>query len=240
MSESTNAAGHLPQSTAPAVTLPGSTPPAVTLPVSTPPAVTLPESTTPAFISATDTQPIVSPFTLTRWYSPVASNPFYDLNMISPSPSALLGDLAVELLCDFEHGLCDWEQSTTDDFDWMLHRHQIFSRRTGPKWDHTKGQCKGQGGSLNVFLKYENSPHWHKLWSVSGNQGRKWLNAEIDIFTNGETYRVIIEGVLGLNYQSAAAIDDMQIYRSSCASGWKRRNPSCNRALKKRNKSHLG
>ncbi|XP_038641587.1 meprin A subunit beta-like isoform X3 [Scyliorhinus canicula] len=95
-------------------------------------------------------------------------------------------------------------------------------------------------GSLNVFQKSENAPHWHKLWSVSGNKGRKWLNAEIDLFPHGETYQVIIEGVLGPNYQSDAAIDDVQIHRSSCTSGWERRNPSCNWGRKKRNKSHLG
>ncbi|XP_067879282.1 uncharacterized protein [Heterodontus francisci] len=263
-----------------------STPPAVpplpstfsTLP---PPAESLLVFIPTAGTSAFDSRSLISPLTLTRLFNPVVSNPLYDVNMISPSHSVLSDELSVELLCDFEHGLCDWEQSTTDDFDWMLHRHQTFSRETGPKRDHTKGQCKGQGGrylyleasypqqsgeqaalispllrgqkclafwynmfgkhmgSLNVFLKYENSPHWHKLWSVSGNQGRRWLNAEIDIFTNGEMYRVIIEGVLGLNYQSDAAIDDVHIYRSSCAPG-KKHPPSCNRGLKKRDKSLMG
>ncbi|XP_020369049.2 MAM and LDL-receptor class A domain-containing protein 1-like [Rhincodon typus] len=308
----TPATDTLPVSTPPAETLPVSTPPAETLPVSTLPVSTLPVSVPSADImpaailptetilasassaemlpasvsfvvnSATTTQTIISPFTLTTWDKTVAINPLYDVHLISPTQSVLPDNLDVELFCDFEHGLCDWEQSTTDDFDWVLHRYQTASRETGPKRDHTKGQCKVQGGhylylegsfpqqsgeqatlispplrgqkcltfwynmfgkhmgSLNVFLKYEQSTSWHKLWSVSGNQGRKWLNAVIDIFTDGAKFRVIIEGVLGPSYRSDAAIDDVQIYRNSCESSWKHWNPTCTRGLKKRNKYHLG
>ncbi|XP_043537246.1 mucin-17-like [Chiloscyllium plagiosum] len=295
-------AESLPGSTLSVETLPVSTSPTDTLPVSNPstdilPTAILPNETVLAstsspkillasfsFVanSAATIQSIISPFTLTTRNNPVTINPLYNVPLISPTQSVLPDNLPVELFCDFEHGLCDWEQSTTDDFDWVLHRYQTFSRETGPKRDHTKGQCKRQGGhylylkgsysqlsgeqaalispplreqkcltfwynmfgkhmgSLNVFLKYEHTTSWHKLWSVSGNQGRKWLNAEIDIFTNGDKFRVIIEGVLGPSYQSDAAIDDVQIYRNNCDSSWKHWNPTCNRGLKKRNKSHLG
>uniref|UniRef100_UPI00398E89C9 proline-rich protein 36-like n=1 Tax=Pristiophorus japonicus TaxID=55135 RepID=UPI00398E89C9 len=279
-----------PPSTAPGRTPPPSTAPAGTLPPSTlrltvpPPAEILqPPHTLPMPVtSAVATRSIISPATLAKLQRPVVSNRLYDVDLISPSQSAVIDEPSVELRCDFEHGLCDWEQSITDDFDWLLHRFQTFSRETGPKGDHTKGQCKDRGGrylyleasyprqsgeqaalrspllrgrkclsfwynmygkhmgSLNVHLKREGSPHWHRLWSVTGNQGRRWINAEIDLFTNWETYRVIIEGVRGLNYQGDAAIDDVQIYSSSCSAGRKRRNPSCDWGLKKRNRSHLG
>ncbi|XP_051896719.1 basic proline-rich protein-like [Pristis pectinata] len=203
--------------------------------------------------------------------SPMASDPLGDTNWIHPSWASGVGDPSEELLCDFEHGLCGWQQCETDDFDWMPHHYQMFSRKMGPKADHSKGQCKGRGGrylyleasfprqcgekavlispllrghrclsfwynmygkhigSLNVYLRYESSPHWHELWSVTGNQDRKWLKAEADVLTNGQAYRVIIEGVLGLNSQRDAAIDDLHVYRQSCAAGRKHRDSNCPR-----------
>ena len=42
--------------------------------------------------------------------------------------------------CDFEFGLCnDWQQSTSDVFDWTLHSGQTLTLFTGPDGDHTTG-----------------------------------------------------------------------------------------------------
>uniref|UniRef100_A0A4W3HDP5 MAM and LDL receptor class A domain containing 1 n=1 Tax=Callorhinchus milii TaxID=7868 RepID=A0A4W3HDP5_CALMI len=47
------------------------------------------------------------------------------------------------LLCDFENGLCNWEQATEDDFDWTRNRGQTPSLNTGPSKDHTFGTAQG-------------------------------------------------------------------------------------------------
>ncbi|CAB4000024.1 MAM and LDL-receptor class A domain-containing 2 [Paramuricea clavata] len=45
--------------------------------------------------------------------------------------------------CDFEHGLCAWEQDTTDEFDWTRNTGYTPSYSTGPITDHTTGQATG-------------------------------------------------------------------------------------------------
>lgn len=46
--------------------------------------------------------------------------------------------------CDFEHGLCTWEQDTTDDFDWTRNQGSTPSGSTGPLTDHTTGKGTGK------------------------------------------------------------------------------------------------
>ncbi|XP_052012808.1 MAM and LDL-receptor class A domain-containing protein 1 [Apodemus sylvaticus] len=48
-----------------------------------------------------------------------------------------------ELQCDFENGLCNWEQSTEDDFNWTRHQGPTSTMNTGPMKDHTLGTAKG-------------------------------------------------------------------------------------------------
>ena len=45
--------------------------------------------------------------------------------------------------CDFEHGLCAWEQDTTDEFDWTRNNGYTPSYSTGPLTDHTTGKTSG-------------------------------------------------------------------------------------------------
>lgn len=45
--------------------------------------------------------------------------------------------------CDFEYGLCGWQQMTTDQFDWRRHRGPTSSSGTGPKADHSSGTKDG-------------------------------------------------------------------------------------------------
>ncbi|XP_041480950.1 MAM and LDL-receptor class A domain-containing protein 2-like [Lytechinus variegatus] len=46
-------------------------------------------------------------------------------------------------MCDFEIDLCDWEQLTTDEFDWRRNKGDTSSEGTGPKVDHTLGTDEG-------------------------------------------------------------------------------------------------
>ncbi|KAM4828899.1 MAM and LDL-receptor class A domain-containing protein 1 isoform 3-T3 [Thomomys bottae] len=52
-------------------------------------------------------------------------------------------DCAPELQCDFENGICNWEQGTEDDFDWTRNQGSTPTMNTGPMKDHTLGTAKG-------------------------------------------------------------------------------------------------
>ncbi|XP_027743387.1 MAM and LDL-receptor class A domain-containing protein 1, partial [Empidonax traillii] len=48
-----------------------------------------------------------------------------------------------DLQCNFENGLCNWEQSVKDDFDWIRIRGPTPTVNTGPLKDHTTGTVRG-------------------------------------------------------------------------------------------------
>lgn len=50
---------------------------------------------------------------------------------------------APELQCDFESGICNWEQSMEDDFNWTRYQGPTSTLNTGPMKDHTLGTAKG-------------------------------------------------------------------------------------------------
>jgi hypothetical protein len=50
---------------------------------------------------------------------------------------------APELQCNFESGLCNWEQGTEDDFDWTRNQGPTSTLNTGPMKDNTLGTAKG-------------------------------------------------------------------------------------------------
>uniref|UniRef100_A0A8B7TQJ1 MAM and LDL-receptor class A domain-containing protein 1-like n=1 Tax=Castor canadensis TaxID=51338 RepID=A0A8B7TQJ1_CASCN len=52
-------------------------------------------------------------------------------------------DCAPELQCNFESGLCNWEQGTEDDFDWTRNQGPTSTLNTGPMKDNTLGTAKG-------------------------------------------------------------------------------------------------
>ncbi|XP_044534861.1 LOW QUALITY PROTEIN: MAM and LDL-receptor class A domain-containing protein 1 [Gracilinanus agilis] len=45
--------------------------------------------------------------------------------------------------CDFENGLCNWEQDKEDDFDWTRNQGETSTLNTGPMKDNTLGTVKG-------------------------------------------------------------------------------------------------
>ena len=55
-----------------------------------------------------------------------------------PSTSAPAQSMSVSPNCNFENGgLCSWQQSLTDQFNWTLHTGKTQSFGTGPIGDHT-------------------------------------------------------------------------------------------------------
>ena len=53
--------------------------------------------------------------------------------------------------CDFEKGLCTWQNSVNEDFDWIRSSGQTMTADTGPSTDHTFGTPYG------VYLLLESS-----------------------------------------------------------------------------------
>lgn len=52
-------------------------------------------------------------------------------------------DCAPGLQCNFENGICNWEQDTEDDFDWTRNQGPTSTLNTGPMKDNTLGTAKG-------------------------------------------------------------------------------------------------
>ncbi|NXQ07814.1 MALR1 protein, partial [Vidua macroura] len=53
------------------------------------------------------------------------------------------GNCDPDLQCNFENGLCNWEQEVQDDFDWIRIRGPTPTVNTGPLKDHTTGTARG-------------------------------------------------------------------------------------------------
>ncbi|XP_044280965.1 MAM and LDL-receptor class A domain-containing protein 1 [Varanus komodoensis] len=52
-------------------------------------------------------------------------------------------ECAPELQCNFELGLCNWEQDLNDDFNWTRNQGPTSTPNTGPMKDHTLGTVRG-------------------------------------------------------------------------------------------------
>ena len=46
--------------------------------------------------------------------------------------------------CDFESGFCDWDQLSTDEFDWTRTTGGTSTGGTGPSEDHTTESSSGE------------------------------------------------------------------------------------------------
>lgn len=50
---------------------------------------------------------------------------------------------APELQCNFENGMCNWEQGKEDVFDWTRNQGPAATLNTGPMKDNTLGTAEG-------------------------------------------------------------------------------------------------
>ncbi|KAG7228996.1 hypothetical protein INR49_013229 [Caranx melampygus] len=57
--------------------------------------------------------------------------------------SFISGPCPASDLCDFEEGSCNWQQQTTDDFDWVRGSGSTHNPNTGPDSDHTTNTPAG-------------------------------------------------------------------------------------------------
>ncbi|XP_033751988.1 MAM and LDL-receptor class A domain-containing protein 1-like [Pecten maximus] len=85
-------------------------------------------------------------------------------------------------------------------------------------WYHMYGR---QIGNLTIYVQQAGS-RGSPIWSKSGNQGNKWIEAEVTVKAQS-TWEAVFEGVIGSGYQSDIAIDDVKITAGACAG-----NGNCN------------
>ena len=78
-------------------------------------------------------------------------------------------------------------------------------------WYHMLGAGIGQ---LNVYSNDLDNSLITNLLSISGNQGDEWHFEQVDI-TNIQTFQILLEGVIGANYTSDVAVDDVILLRGS-------------------------
>ncbi|XP_061173555.1 MAM and LDL-receptor class A domain-containing protein 2-like [Saccostrea echinata] len=101
--------------------------------------------------------------------------------------------------CNFEYGVCGWQQSTTDQFDWLRHQGPTNSYGTGPSGDHTYGSRTGyymyiessrprranDTAQLIYNLNVPTSPCAMRLWYHMYGQNVGQLNIYIKTLNKG-------------------------------------------------------
>ncbi|XP_014381377.1 uncharacterized protein LOC102371087 isoform X2 [Alligator sinensis] len=115
--------------------------------------------------------------------------------------------------CNFEQSLCGWWQSVKDDRDWVL----VWQSLSAGASDHSRSDpsCSPSWGTINVYLQYEGSPAWHRVWSAKGQQSTGWQRMTMETFRM-QRLQVVLEGVLGPDAGSVVHIDDVAICGALC------------------------
>lgn len=62
---------------------------------------------------------------------------------LAPSPGVTAATVS-KLSCNFEQGLCQYTQDTTEQFNWKRQGGRTSSAGTGPSADHTYGTNSGK------------------------------------------------------------------------------------------------
>ncbi|XP_077868508.1 MAM and LDL-receptor class A domain-containing protein 1-like [Saccoglossus kowalevskii] len=65
-----------------------------------------------------------------------------------------VGDIHIPGSCDFEHGMCSWQNVYTDDMDWVENKGHTGTGGTGPQNDHTLGTQDG----TYLYFEASNTP----------------------------------------------------------------------------------
>ncbi|XP_026196154.1 MAM domain-containing glycosylphosphatidylinositol anchor protein 2 isoform X2 [Anabas testudineus] len=71
-------------------------------------------------------------------------------------------------------------------------------------------------GALNVFLRQKGQMVTDtSVWSLTGNQGNRWIQAKVDIHPTA-AFQIVMEGVRGSGIEGDIAIDDVSIEEGEC------------------------
>ncbi|XP_052259240.1 uncharacterized protein LOC127863655 isoform X2 [Dreissena polymorpha] len=70
-------------------------------------------------------------------------------------------------------------------------------------------------GYLNVRLSENTTVPGYNIWSMEGNQGPKWIFAQVPVTTDGLN-RIIFEGTVGNGYEGDIALDDVSFKQGNC------------------------
>lgn len=73
-------------------------------------------------------------------------------------------------------------------------------------------------GSLRLYMETATNPvKSNKLWERNGNQGDQWVQTAYAL-TSTDDFWIVFEGVVGADYRSDMAVDDIQIVTGACPS----------------------
>ncbi len=81
-------------------------------------------------------------------------------------------------------------------------------------WYHKYGE---DVGVLNVLKRVNNKLAAEPLWSLSGNQGDQWKQAQVSVLS-AEDFEIVFEGIVGRSYEGDIAIDDIFIDKTRVCS----------------------
>ncbi|KFQ64136.1 IgGFc-binding protein, partial [Phaethon lepturus] len=70
---------------------------------------------------------------------------------------------ACSMSCTFDVDFCEWEQATSDNFDWIRHKGPTPTPNTGPSHDHTTGEEETTSAPMpgSGTCVVEGDPHYH-------------------------------------------------------------------------------
>ncbi|KAK2530935.1 IgGFc-binding protein-like [Columba livia] len=78
-------------------------------------------------------------------------------------------------------------------------------------WYHMYGEAEAM--ALRVYVVHDETSTLE--WKVAGNKGDTWNLAEITVFSEGNM-RIVLEGMIGEDFRSDIALDDLSIKKGSC------------------------
>ncbi|PSN54331.1 hypothetical protein C0J52_10678 [Blattella germanica] len=132
--------------------------------------------------------------------------------------------------CTFEGDFCGWTNDEEDDFEWFLRqatkildetqRGKLYivipSSPDSPMcmrfWTHMYGNGIG---TLSILLSDTKENKEKMLWSLSGEAGNAWYQAELPI-SSPNPFMIVIQGMVGRNNLGDIAIDDLSLTHGSC------------------------
>uniref|UniRef100_A0A3Q3KLB2 MAM domain-containing protein n=1 Tax=Mastacembelus armatus TaxID=205130 RepID=A0A3Q3KLB2_9TELE len=103
-------------------------------------------------------------------------------------------------LCDFEEGSCNWQQNTTDDFDWVRQSGSSHRPNTGPDSDHTTNTPTG---------------HYYYLPSSAADHTGQTAAMSSPLYPAGKVASTF-SSVAGPTQEGDMAFDDVQLTDDHC------------------------